>query len=268
MTNTVLEDAFFSEIEKIARAQEKKKGRDWGKIIPAVAALGGGAVGAASPKRFSPKGMFPHINVNSAKGRFASGVLGASASGSAAALPGVVLDGVRAAKTKEAQEQGHDGAPQIIEDENGDPAVKIIGASIDKLDEKRAVGVPIVQPPPGYVYNPELGAFAPNSDDPGWLTEPEAMQAQQSSSAFQAGAQQASAAGAQREADSAAQSAMMQQVPQPGQAPGAPQQAPVVPVPPTPGAVMGDHPMAQGGGKPQANMPKAQPKNSTNSVAR
>jgi hypothetical protein len=272
MTHPAFLQGFFGELEKIAREKREQPSTTDRvlKAAPGMAGVAGGVAGAAAPNAFNPEAFFPKIKAKSSQGRAVSGLLGAGTAATTAWLPGAARDSYKALLTKEGAE--NDGSPDMIEDENGDPSVKIIGASIEKLDEKRARGVPIVPPPPGFTYDPELGGFAPDSNDPGWLTEPEAMQARENAFAFQQGSQQQAQAGAQQEAQNAAQKAVAAQqqyaAAQAGQAAPAAPQAPSVPVPPTPGSIAGDHPMAQGQKKPQVARPKAQRPNSTNSIAR
>lgn len=266
---------YLLELEKIAVAGEKPSKTDRTlKALPGVGAAAGAAWGASSPNAFNPQSLFPKIkNVRSAGGRAASGVLGAGMLATTAWLPSALKDAKDASKEKKAE---------LTENENGDPAVKVLGASIEKLDERKAHSIPLVEAPPGYVYNPELRAFAPDPEDPGWLTSPEAMQAAENQAAYQQGASDAAQQGAAQEAQSAAQSSLMgqeaqmaeeqmqQAQAQQGQQPGAgaPQPGAAVQAPPTPSSIVGDHPMAQDGKPQQMPKPKAERPNSTNSVAR
>ena len=105
-----------------------------------------------------------------------------------------------------------------------------------------ARGIPVLAPPPGYIFDPVLSALAPNMEDPGWVGEEEAM-TQRTSAVVQNAAQQGqqppvggAAAGAQPLAATT----------------GAPAQKPGMPgapggggAPKTPGGVAGAPPKAK-----------------------
>lgn len=69
------------------------------------------------------------------------------------------------------------------------PASGVVGAKIETKSEKEAKGTPILQPPPGYVFAPDLQAFVPDMNQPGWMPEQQAMQAQNNKGYYDAGAQ-------------------------------------------------------------------------------
>lgn len=98
------------------------------------------------------------------------------------------------------------------------PVQEIVGVRVETHPDG-ARGIPVIKPPPGYLYDPVLRALTPNLQDPGWVGEEEAM------------LQRTNAVGqdAQHQGELAEQ-------PQPGQAPGAPQPQAAAPGAPQPGA--------------------------------
>ena len=217
-------------------------------VLPGVGAVIGGTVGAAMPTKFDPSVVSKNLKPHSVGGRIVSGLLGAGLGGTTMWLPSAVRDTKRAL-SKQAE-------AKIGQDDDGNPIVEILGASIEKLDDQKAHGIPIVEAPPGFIYNPELGAFVPNSEDPGWMTQPEAMQAQENANAYQAGQQDTQTQVAQSEADRQAEIQLSQMQPQPksapkksssgsGKKPASKSQPAKAPKIPTPAAVAGMHPLAQ-----------------------
>ena len=269
--------AMWTELEKISGEMTDRALH----AAPGVGAVVGGVAGAARPNLFNPESLFPKLRGKgtSAKSRVVSGVLGAGLGATTGWLPTALRDAKRAVLNQKSK------TAEVIEGEDGNPVVKVLGASIDKLDEMKAHGVPIVEPPPGFTYNPELRAFAPDESDPGWMTEPETAAAQQSAQSFEAGKEEATTEGAQVEADNQATEALTQQQAEaekdtkgskksPGKKPVAKPAAaagtPAPPVaPPSPGEITGLHPMAQpdGSKSPVPQVQKPAPR-STNSVAR
>tara|TARA_Y100000034_G_scaffold135869_1_gene209520 strand:+ start:4525 stop:5346 length:822 start_codon:yes stop_codon:yes gene_type:complete len=250
----LLAQAMWTELEKIAEAGERAM-----KAAPGVGAVIGGVAGAANPDLFDPRTIVKKTKGSTIKGRIISGVMGAGAGATTGWLPQALKD------TKDAlTKKGSEKVAEVIEGPEGNPVAKIIGASVEKLDGRTAHGVPIVEPPPGFVYAPDMQAFVPDSTDPGWMTEPEAMQARETAQAYQQGMSDTQQGVAQGEADQAASQALAQQQqmmtgeqqPQPAvQQAGGPAQ-PTAPVIPQPKQVTGLHPMAQPDG---SNVP-VQPK--------
>ena len=78
---------------------------------------------------------------------------------------------------------------------------EIFGQSIQQINERRAVGVPVVEPPPGYIYRPELQQFVPDRDGGGWITDEQARVAQHTADAYEAGQQELGQQMAQQELD-------------------------------------------------------------------
>lgn len=91
-------------------------------------------------------------------------------------------------------------AVEVLEDERS-PAHGVVASRVEQLDPKRAIGIPVLQPPPGYVYNPELAAFVPNEQDPGWMAVQDALQAQQNKGWYDQGQNDVQADQAQQEID-------------------------------------------------------------------
>jgi len=84
---------------------------------------------------------------------------------------------------------------------NQDSIAEILGTEIESLDQKRARGYPIIQAPPGYVFNPDLSQFQPDPNQPGWMPEEEAAVAQQNQQMYQQGQQDQAQGAAQQELD-------------------------------------------------------------------
>jgi hypothetical protein len=111
------------------------------------------------------------------------------------------------------------GIQQQPDDAEASPAHGVVAARVEQLSDKRAVGVPVLQPPPGYVYAPELAAFVPNQGDPGWMPEPVAAGALQNKDWYDKGqqdvvqgqAQEAMDMQVSQQAQAQAQQGMMQQ---------------------------------------------------------
>ena len=82
-----------------------------------------------------------------------------------------------------------------------DAIAEILGTEIESLDAKRARGYPIIQAPPGYVFNPDLSQFQPDPNQPGWMPEEEAATAQQNQQFYQQGQQDQAQGSAQQELD-------------------------------------------------------------------
>ena len=82
-----------------------------------------------------------------------------------------------------------------------DAIAEILGTEIESLDAKRARGYPIIQAPPGYVFNPDLSQFQPDPNQPGWMPEEEAAVAQQNQQMYQQGQQDQAQGAAQQELD-------------------------------------------------------------------
>jgi hypothetical protein len=86
-------------------------------------------------------------------------------------------------------------------EEEASPAHGVVASRIEQLDDKQARGIPVIEPPPGYVYAPELGAFVPNQGDPGWMSPEMAEEASRNKGWFDAGAEKVQTNRAQEEID-------------------------------------------------------------------
>jgi hypothetical protein len=84
------------------------------------------------------------------------------------------------------------------------PAHQIVSPDIKQLDPRTAHSTPILEPPPGYVYAPELGSFIPNPQDPGWIAQGQAIEALRNKAWFDQGQQQQVQQAAQGQLDQAA----------------------------------------------------------------
>lgn len=125
----------------------------------------------------------------------------------AAAQAGMLAGGV----------QNEAAAPQqteVVRNESM-PAHGVVASRIQQLDPRRAVGIPVMQPPPGYIYNPELASFVPNEQDPGWIAQSQVIEAARNKGWYDRGQQDVVAAEAQQQIDQQAtqgiQQAMMQE---------------------------------------------------------
>tara|TARA_R110002126_G_scaffold70402_4_gene177195 strand:- start:1909 stop:2496 length:588 start_codon:yes stop_codon:yes gene_type:complete len=92
------------------------------------------------------------------------------------------------------------------------PSHGIVAARVEQLGDKKARGTPIIQPPPGFVFAPELQAFKPEEGNPAWMTAEQAGEAAQAKSFFEQGAQASQQLQAQREMDTRVQQEAQQAV--------------------------------------------------------
>lgn len=113
--------------------------------------------------------------------------------------------------------QNEAAAPQqqeVVQNE-AMPAHGVVASRIQQLDPRRAVGIPVMQPPPGYVYNPELASFVPNEQDPGWIAQSQVVEAARNKGWYDQGQQDVVTSQAQQQLDQQAgqgiQQSMMQE---------------------------------------------------------
>jgi len=108
------------------------------------------------------------------------------------------------AQNTQGQEQGltMETEQQPLDEGEEAPAHSIVGVNVDLLDKKRAKGYPIIQPPPGFVFVPDLQSFIPDPNQPGWMSAQEAMEAARNKSYYDAGQQDVVAQQAQQTMDS------------------------------------------------------------------
>lgn len=90
------------------------------------------------------------------------------------------------------------------------PAHGVVASRINQLTPKRAIGIPVIQPPPGYVYSPELAGFVPNEQDPGWMSQMQAIEAARNKGWYDQGQQDVATQQAQAELDSRASAGIQQ----------------------------------------------------------
>lgn len=100
-----------------------------------------------------------------------------------------------------AAEMGDPQSGNLQQGAEASPAHGVVGVEVEQLDQKRAKGIPVVQPPPGYVYAPELASFKPNEADPGWMTPEQQAAAQENKGWYDQGQMDLSTQRAQQEAD-------------------------------------------------------------------
>jgi len=84
------------------------------------------------------------------------------------------------------------------------PAHQVVSPNIQQIDPRTAHSTPTLQPPPGYVYAPDLGAFVPNPQDPGWIAQQQAIEALRNKAWFDQGQQSQVQQAAQQQLDQAA----------------------------------------------------------------
>ncbi len=91
------------------------------------------------------------------------------------------------------------------------PVQGVVGSQVELQGDRKARGIPIIQPPPGFIYNPELAAFVPDQADPGWMEAAQAQQAANNKTYYDMGAQETQQQQAQAEMDQQAQAQIDQQ---------------------------------------------------------
>lgn len=90
------------------------------------------------------------------------------------------------------------------------PAHGVVASRVNQLTPRRAVGIPVLQPPPGYVYSPELASFVPNEQDPGWVSQEQAIEAARNKGWYDQGQRDVAVQQAQAELDSRAEAGIQQ----------------------------------------------------------
>jgi len=93
------------------------------------------------------------------------------------------------------------------EGQEASPAHGVVAARIEQLTDKKARGIPVIQPPPGYVYAPDLQAFTPREGDPAWMLAQQAAEAAKAKAYYVKGRQDAETIQAQQETDMKVQQA-------------------------------------------------------------
>jgi hypothetical protein len=97
-------------------------------------------------------------------------------------------------------------------EEEASPAHGVVAARVEQLDDKKARGTPVIQPPPGFVYAPELQAFVPDQSNPGWMQAEEAAEAAKAKSFYDQGQSDLQNQQAQAELDQRAEAETQQAV--------------------------------------------------------
>jgi hypothetical protein len=97
--------------------------------------------------------------------------------------------------------QNDASASAVLQNEES-PAHGVVASRINQLDPRRAVSIPVLQPPPGYVYAPELASFIPNEQDPGWMPQETAIDASKNKGWYDQGQQDVVTGQAQQQLDS------------------------------------------------------------------
>lgn len=113
----------------------------------------------------------------------------------AGGTPQATGDAAPAGELSGAVQRGAEG------EEEASPAHGVVAARVEQLDDKKARGTPVIQPPPGFVYAPELQAFVPSPESPGWMAAEEAAEAAMARSFYEQGQQDAAIGQAQAELD-------------------------------------------------------------------
>lgn len=89
----------------------------------------------------------------------------------------------------QAEGMGGQGSDTEVWQNEAAPAHGVVASRVTQLDPRRAVSIPEIQAPPGYVYSSDLAAFVPNPSDPGWMSVRDAMEAARNKGWYQAGQQ-------------------------------------------------------------------------------
>lgn len=126
---------------------------------------------------------------------------------SAAAKP----DEAPTGKMEQSDEAKHFG--ENVDDES--PIQGIVGTELISKESKKVRAVPVLDPPPGYTYDPEAAAFVPDLEDPGWVSEPAAAVANEKKTMYAQGRSDADTDRAQKEVEKKVD-AEAQQVADPG----------------------------------------------------
>lgn len=128
---------------------------------------------SGTPKTYrikKPKGGFPSLKQPGLDWK----QVGAGAAAGAGGM--MLLNSLGQEKAAEAAHEAGESDPAAeTEIERVAPVHEFIGVKPQVLGAGKAKGIPVISPPPGYVYDPVLQAMAPDMEDPGWSGAPEAM---------------------------------------------------------------------------------------------
>lgn len=99
---------------------------------------------------------------------------------------------------------------EVEGDEEASPAHGVVASRVEQLSDKKARGIPVLQPPPGMVYAPHLQAFVPDPNDPGWMAAEQAAEAAKAQTFYQKGQEDLQTEQAQAELDTQAATQVQQ----------------------------------------------------------
>tara|TARA_Y100001970_G_C13879456_1_gene673124 strand:- start:73 stop:672 length:600 start_codon:yes stop_codon:yes gene_type:complete len=100
-------------------------------------------------------------------------------------------------KLEQSEEARHFG--ENVDDES--PVQGIVGTETITREAKKIRAIPVLDPPPGYTYDPEAAAFVPDLEDPGWVSEPAAAVANEKKTMYAQGRTDADTERAQKEVE-------------------------------------------------------------------
>jgi hypothetical protein len=111
--------------------------------------------------------------------------------------------------------QGAAPAPQAAEQQSGElqgsvqrevegaeeasPAHGVVASRVEQLSDKKARAIPVINPPPGFVFAPELQSFVPDPNNPAWMEANQAAEAAKAQTFYSKGQQDLQNAQAQQE---------------------------------------------------------------------
>lgn len=96
-------------------------------------------------------------------------------------------------------EQGEAGDGEREKEES--PIQGLAGTQVLQEGASKGRGIPVLDPPPGYIFNPELQSFIPDENMAGWMSKDEASQASILQNVYQQGKQDTQGQVAQQEVD-------------------------------------------------------------------
>ena len=111
--------------------------------------------------------------------------------------------------------QGSTATPQVSDQHSGElqgavqqevegveeasPSHGVVASRIAQLSDKKARAIPVIAPPPGFVFAPELQSFVPDPNNPAWMDANQAAEAAKAEVFYRKGQQDLQAAEAQAE---------------------------------------------------------------------
>jgi len=85
--------------------------------------------------------------------------------------------------------------------EEASPAHGVVASRVEQIGDKAARGIPVIQPPPGFVFAPDLQSFVPDPNSPGWMEANQAMEAAKAKAFYVKGQQDLQQQQAQQQID-------------------------------------------------------------------